>query len=500
MIVTLASSALALIAGERQDSLQAALKGSDRVVVRDVELGLEGDPKTPFEFSDAAEIAQLVASLEFDDEESGFHCMCFGDATITFFSGGKELAELSHHHGRSLRWIGGNWEGDSLFAVEAAKAWREWFSAQGEARFEKMHQAALAEAKREQAIDDRFVRSFRPAAMEIFAAAGQDGWNAFSPEESSKTNRDELSPPAKRLIALYPDTGELATALARALGSLTMMGAQEGSWSVSSSREQLVIECAKSLKANAFREVLGSKDAEVLAGAARLFFFEGLAGLVPEDQRAQYAGKLARVVLQHDKCRNADMAVRALGSFSCPETIALLEELASEAIQTEDMRSDYKDEPSPRSAACLLLAKLGSKKVGELSKLVEQAGSADKIDQAALRIARSFSGEHGILDSSIFEIDSSTVGFGALAALEREGDKAALDAIIMGGTRHSWAAIREEAVLTAERMTGRTWFQNEENERAEWHGKDIREWWKKSRDSYALPKAKTENESEQDKR
>lgn len=500
VVATLATSALSLSAGERQQSLQVALKGADRVTVADVEFGIQEERTKPFEFNKPAIIADLISALDFDDDESGFHCMCLGDATVTFFRGDTKLAELSHHHGRSLRWNGGNWKGDSLFTKQAAKAWREWFNAQGEPRFEKMHQQAVAEARREREIDDRFMRAFTPKAREIFAASGQEGWNAFSPQESSNGADEKLSPPAKNLITLYPDMSARAMALAKALGSLTITGAQEGSWSVSSSREQLVLECAKTLNAEAFRGVLESEDREALAGAARLFFFEGLARLLPKNERARYAAKLARIVLERDKCGNADMAVRALGSFPCPETVVLLEALAKGAIQIAEERSEYKDEPSSQSAACLLLAKFGAKDAADLSKAAEKADGNDNIDRAALKIARSFSGEHGLLDKSIFEIDSYTVGFGALAALEREADKAALDAIIMGGTVHSWAAIREESVLTVERMTGRKWYQNQEHERAEWHGKDIREWWQTNRETYVLPKTKTDNKSEQGNR
>ena len=265
----------------------------------------QGDPRKPFVISDAAKIADLVSKLDFDDKESGFHCMCLGDSTVTFFKGRKKLAELSHHHGRSLRWNNGKWEGDSLFTEDAAKAWREWFKAQGDPRFEQMHQQALAEAKQEQEVNDLFMRAFRPEAKNIFAETGQDGWNTFSPKESSSEGREELSPSAKKLIALYPDRTDLGITLARALGSLAISGAQEGFWTVSSAREQLVLECAKTLNAASFREMLGSQEGEVLAGAARLFFFEDLAALLPKEQRGEYAAKLARAVFQQDRDRKS---------------------------------------------------------------------------------------------------------------------------------------------------------------------------------------------------
>ncbi len=482
--------------GERQELLRTALKGADRITVKEVEFDQQNTGK-PFESRDIAKISDLISLLNFDDDESGFHCMCLGDAIVTFYKGDTKLAEIGHHHGRSLRWHDGNWEGDSLFTQEAAKAWREWFDAQGDPRFEKMHQQAVAEANREREIHDGFMRAFNKEAVAIFAASGQDGWSAFSAQESSEAGKTELSSSAKKLLALYPDRSELATALAKALGSLTITGAQEGSWSASSSREWLVLECAKTLDAEDFRDVLESDDEEALLGAARLFFFERLARLIPKAQRARYAAKLARVVLARDKCGNAKIAVRALGSFASPETFLLLEELAKGTIKTTEQRSVHKDEPSSQASACLVLAKFNANNAAELTRATERIVENDHIDHAALKIARSFSGEHGLLDKSIFEIDSYTVGFGALAALEREADKAALDAIIFGGTNHNWAAIREESVLTVERMTGQKWYQNRTNERAEWHVKAIREWWQTNRNSYVPPSTKPDNNSDQ---
>ncbi len=235
-IILLLCPASDIDAGERKDALLAALKGADRIEVRSSGLDRQDDPKKPFTCTDAAKIAELISSLDFDDDKSGFHCMCFGDAIIIFFKGRKKLALLSHHHGRSLRWYDGTWKGDSLFTAGAARAWRKWFEAQGEPRFEKMHQWALAEARREQEIHERFMRAFKTEAGIIFEAAAQDGMIAFAPGDTSEGNAEELSPSAEKLISLYPDRVDLGLALARALGALAEIGAIEGSWSVSSAR------------------------------------------------------------------------------------------------------------------------------------------------------------------------------------------------------------------------------------------------------------------------
>jgi hypothetical protein len=168
----------------------------------------------------------------------------------------------------------------------------------------------------------------------------------------------------------------------------------------------------------------------------------------------------------------------------------LLEKIAAGEIAIKEREITYKTEPAPQAAACLLLSQTDSKKVGELIKKVESSPKLDDIDKAALKVARSFNGERGVLDKSVFDAHSGTVGYGALAALEKEGGKAALDAIIEGGTEHFWAAVREESVLTVERMTGQKWCKGGENERADWYCKDVRAWWRKNRESFQPP-AKT---------
>ena len=44
-------------------------------------------------------------------------------------------------------------------------------------------------------------------------------------------------------------------------------------------------------------------------------------------------------------------------------------------------------------------------------------------------------GERGLLDSSIFEVDSGSIAFAALDALESEGGRNAVDAVICGGLK-----------------------------------------------------------------
>jgi hypothetical protein len=252
----------------------------------------------------------------------------------------------------------------------------------------------------------------------------------------------------------------------------------------------LALECARTLNAAEFDTVLQSKDDIILLGAARLFFFEQLSELLPEEQRGPQAARLCEVVIHRDKSGNVDNALRYLGELPCAETPALLERLAAGEITVNERDTDNKTEPAPQAAACLLLARSDSKKTSKLIEKVAALPNLDDIDKAALKVARSLNGERGVLDKSIFKVNSGTVGFGALTALEKEGDTAALDAIIEGATKHFWAAVRIESVLAVERMTGQKWCKGGENERADWYTDEVQAWWKKNRDTFQLPDKK----------
>ena len=337
----------------------------------------------------------------------------------------------------------------------------------------------VAYEKRESEAYADFMSAFPEKAKAVFEEAREDTMSGEGLEAGEK----KLTRKAAELRKLFTDEFSFGRALTRSLGKLSKGGAQTGSWGCSSSKEQLVLMCGKSLKGATFQKLLESGDEEILLGAARLFFFENLDASLSVDQRGPAAAKLCAAVLRSDHRANGDLALRGVGHYPGSETSTLLEQVALGQISWNPLSHD-KEDPSPPAAACLLLARTGAPGTRDCIRKVESAGKPDACDKAALLIAHSFAGERGLLDKSIFAIDSYTIGFGALAALEKEGGPAALDAVIVGGTAHHWAAVSQEAVLTVERMSGKKWVKNLKNERPDWYVKDIQEWWKQNRSSF----------------
>jgi hypothetical protein len=469
----------------RAKVLREELAGADRLVVSDPEFGMPREATKPFEFHGGVKIAELITELDFDDKNSGFYCACRGDSWVTFYKGDKKIAVLSHHHGQSVRWHSDKWEGDSLFTPKAAQFWRSWFKIHGEPRFENKHLEAEREAKKEAEINSKFMASFPPKAAEIIKKSlesEEDGLISFSPQNGQ--GAEQVSPAAKRLAAAFPSRCELGLAVSRALGSLAQNGAGVGWWSASSQREQLVLECGRMMNGEDFEAVLKSATDDELVGAARLFFSEGLQSKIEEARRAHYAAKLARAVITKDRSRNSSSAIRELASYQSDEVLKLLAEVADGKLT--GVGEAHLDEPSLKASACLALARQGDIRGADIAADLAKEAKLTEFDKAALKVAVALAGR-GDLDASIFKIDSFSIAFGALEALEKKGDRASVDAIVFGGTEHMYAAIREESVLVIERLTSKKWYQNGENERAEWHGEAIRKWWRLNRDKY-VPK------------
>lgn len=488
MALLLGNSASKAEESGRAAVLKKALMGADRIEMKEVRFDDGEEAVKPFVFRDGSKIAELIACLDFDDASSGFYCMCAGDSVVTFFNGDAEIASLSHHHGHSLRWKSKSWKGDSLFTSAAAEAWRTWFKDQGEMRFENMFLAAQKEAREEAEIEAGFMAPFPAAAAAIFKKArnaDNEGMLSYAPRDEGRP--PEASPAAKELAGLFKTPVELGLALCRALGSLCVRGANLGSWTASTYREQLVLTSAKLIQGDNFEKVLERANDQELLGAARLFFFEKFSQQIPETSRGPWAAKLARVVIEKDASGNSSEAIRALTRHPSPEASSLLAKVAEGSIQATGP-SGY-EELSCRAAACVVLAQIGGGDVLKLAETIAKEPNLSPLDDAALKVARAWvSG--GIVDAETLAFESYTVALAALAVLEKRGDAQAIDVIIAAGLDHAYGVPREESVLTLQRMTGQMWLKDPKNERAERHTEAIQKWWKQNRDTFKKREAK----------
>ena len=75
-----------------------------------------------FAVEDAAAVRELLPLLHIDEARSDSYCMCCGTLTIELYRQDELLAEITLHHGRSLRYRG--WPADGqLSAPRGLCAW-----------------------------------------------------------------------------------------------------------------------------------------------------------------------------------------------------------------------------------------------------------------------------------------------------------------------------------------------------------------------------------------
>jgi len=116
------------------NSLRAACAGGDRIVVDTNPHPQEyrGDylPETPrFEISGNDHVAKFVGLIELGPASTHRQCKCLGDLLITVCRGSSELATLSIHHDKYLRWRDGPWDSDQPLAPASLSALSSFLTA-----------------------------------------------------------------------------------------------------------------------------------------------------------------------------------------------------------------------------------------------------------------------------------------------------------------------------------------------------------------------------------
>lgn len=84
-----------------------------------------------FQTTIRSEIQEFLDLVRVDESESGLHCMCCGDPTLEFYKGEKLIGTVGVHHGQSIRWVEGTWDGDGMLTAKSAKAFTAWLAAKG---------------------------------------------------------------------------------------------------------------------------------------------------------------------------------------------------------------------------------------------------------------------------------------------------------------------------------------------------------------------------------
>ncbi len=437
-------------------ALLDALEGVDRVRVRTGgtchrDIARE---RTLHEEKDAAKVRDLIAQIQIDERQSGFHCMCCGEPSLEFFKGDKLVLTLGYHHGRSMRWVGG-WPADCLLTPPSAQHFQKWL-AQHVPEIENAQKQEVAYARQQADELEKFVSHFPEKVRPMLRQQG----GSDPIEGDQKVGR--------QIAAAVADEKALITAACRALGG------QEGysaSWSSTADKERRVLAAVEKVSGENFLQMLQENKDErrTLLGAARLFFFEKFEQKLPKEARSEWLVRLSEAALQDGFDGNKGMVLRHLAYRGDAGARALLRDVMLGKKGTEIKKADL-GEPGLRAGAALglALAKEGDLKV-EVEKLL--AAAKTKSDTAALQVALALLGDPGQLRDQHFQLQSYSIGLGAIRAIEQFEGGHGLELLIVKGMDHPWAAVRDEAEAAVQRITGKKFPEDDRHDA-------IRAWWR----------------------
>ncbi len=432
------------------DSLRAAAADADRLVVHDLDFDQKGR-QPDVEIRGADKIRQLLEVIDIDPAGSGFHCMCNGEFQIHFYQGDRKVLTLGYHHGRSLRWHQGAWQGDGLLTAASQEALPAWFQKNGCAYFQKLRDRELTRKKQQAAEEELFV-GFFPQNVRKFLL--QRGGIFLGDENDERLGR--------KIAEVMADGKATAVSVCRALGSVDV------SWTTTTEKERRALAAVHTVSGQQFFEALQKlrDDPRGLRGAARVFFREGYHKKIPAKARTEWVVRLAETVFTDGLDDDKPSLLRFLETEPDPQVKLLLRNVFHGKVGREINRAKaFGEEPGLRTGAALALVLLGDDSIKpEIEQMLPQAKA--KPDTAALEVCLALLGDASRIKTEHFRLRSYSIGLAGLEAIKRFHGKHGMEALVKGGIRHPWGHVQDEALKTFEQITGRAMSAGE-----------IEDWW-----------------------
>jgi hypothetical protein len=349
--------------------------------------------------------------------------------------------------------------------------------------YDKAKREELAEAENQKRADQRFEACYPEAARAWLTLSQRTGDVQVLPGGQGYGSPDPLiAEQGRKLAAAVGNPVNLAVISCRALGGL------QQSWSYSTSRDLIAIEAARTLSPAEFTAALHRirDDDQAMLGAALLFFYLRLGEQMSDSEWQEWASPITKAVLQHGPDDNKPLAIQSLARVDRPGAVDLLRVVASGTLGVESQpvaERKWGEEPSLKELAYLALAQKGDQLVRE--NIVQALADAKgRHNIAALRVSLALLGEPEYLSNDIFAPRSHTIGLAAVRAIEQFEGAHGMDVLMTAGLDHDYAAVKNEAMLAAQRLTGQEWVPPTSRVQPRSYADQARDWWKIHREEF----------------
>jgi hypothetical protein len=139
------SSQSRLIQGKWYSLLCDTIEDCDRIEIISTDFGSTCPGMLLHSIAGNYKVKEFLSVFSINEERSGGLCFCSGDALLAFYQEDTKIAEISYHHGHSLRWNDGPWVGIAAINRKEQIPLLEWFTANGFDSFEKVNRDRIAQ-------------------------------------------------------------------------------------------------------------------------------------------------------------------------------------------------------------------------------------------------------------------------------------------------------------------------------------------------------------------
>lgn len=349
-----------------------------------------------------------------------------------------------------------------------------WYAEYDTARNER-----LAQAERERQIEEAFVNSFPLHARHCFD---------LPPEENEEFEETEKRQ-GEALAEAITDRVELTLCICRAFGI------RNDSWNMSVSSDRVVEHALPEITGRDFAAALEGcgDDATALLGAAKLYFWFEFDRKLSDEERLEWGIRLAEAVLDGNFGDNKPLVLRSIARLDSPRVDELLWRAVrkNSKEQKEDLADDAR-EPSLSAMTMLILAQ--RKHPDADSELKNRLHSAEGQDRIAYEVALALLGDSQYVKADNFDTESHLVASAAIKAIEQFEGSAGMDVLFDSGLTHPWAAVRNESLLAAQRLTGQEWHRKGSRRQPGASGEEAQTWWKDNREEFLKQKRESSRE------
>ncbi len=357
------------------------------------------------------------------------------------------------------------------FAVRSADASTspDWYEA-----FDTERRERLAEQQREAEIDARFKSFYPEDARKLFDMQNVEQDVEVKPSDSdTDSDEDPNKQQGQRLADAVNDPVQLAAVTCKALGSI------DDSWTSTIGRDRLAIQAMLTVQPKDFLAALPEleENQQALLGAGRIFFYLRYGEAFSPSDWEEWGPRITQTVLTEGTDHNKPMVLRILSMTPHEAVVPLLREIARGEIGKEPkVEEQWDQEPGLKVSAYLALAHKGDESIQEE---VQALLNDEKLEQnkAALEVCLALLGDPDQIKPEHFEYRSYSIGFGALKAIERFEGKHGMDVLMTSALEHPWAAVANEAMLIAQRITGQEWLPKGSNHQPRNFSDEAKAWW-----------------------